>query len=254
MTPDVVVDIGNSRVKWGLCRDGRVVRMAALQSANPAAWDRKALHWELPRPARWVVTAVNSRPVNRFFDWLAARGDEHISIAGHDEIGLPLAVDEPNAVGTDRLFSALAAVRRAAPGSPVATISVGTALTVDFVGPDGVFLGGMIAPGPRTMAKSLRDYTDRLPLIDPEPQLLCDHCGKNTIDAIQIGIQRAIVGAAVDAVLMFDLEVGHLASVFVTGGGYRYFASDDFADESRKIVLDPRLTLDGIRLAAEALP
>ena len=254
MTPDVVVDIGNSRMKWGLCRDGRIARMASLQVGNPLAWDRKAAQWELPRGTRWVVTAVNSNPIIPFFDWMAARGDVSASIAGHDEIGLPLSVDEPKQVGTDRLFTALAAVRRVPPGCPVATINVGTAMTVDFVNTDGIFIGGLIVPGPQTMAKSLHDYTDRLPLVDAKSWWKYDYCGKNTADAIRIGITAALIGAADDAVMSFEHDMKQPVAVFVTGGGRHYFSTDDFAADTREVVIDPRLTLDGIRIAAEALP
>ena len=199
MTPDVVVDIGNSRMKWGRCRDGRIDRMASLQSANPLAWDRKASQWKLPRGTRWVVTAVNSNPIIPFFDWTKARGDEVASIADHEEIPLPLAVDEPKQVGTDRLLTALAAVRRTPVGTPVVTVSVGTAMTINFVSAAGVFLGGQILPGPRTMARSLRDHTAALPLVEAEPMLLTEHCGKNTKDAILTGINSAITGAVFNA-------------------------------------------------------
>lgn len=254
MTPDVVVDIGNTRMKWGLCRDGRVQRMGALQPGNPDAWTAKAERWQLPRGTRWVVTAVNSNPIIPFFDWMKARGDISTSIAGHEEIGLPLSVDEPNRVGTDRLFTALAALRRVPVGCPIATINVGTAMTVDFVNPDGAFIGGLIVPGPRTMAKSLRRYTDRLPLVETQPWFSTDYCGKNTVDAIQIGLTVALVGAADQALLSFAYDMKEPVSVFITGGGYRYFSGESFAADTREIVLDPLLTLDGIRIAAEALP
>jgi type III pantothenate kinase len=253
VTPDVVVDIGNTRMKWGLCHNGRIQRMASLQSLNADAWTAKAERWELPPGTRWVVTSVNSDPMVPFCDWATARGDTLTGIA-NEEIGLLVAVDEPAKVGADRLFTALAAVRRSPVGCPVVTINVGTALVIDYVGPDGVFRGGVIMPGPRTMAKSLRDYTARLPLVEPEPQGLTDYCGKNTTDAIQIGIQLAVLGAAEEAVFAFANEVAQPVSVYVTGGGYRYFGSYDFLADTREIVLDPRLTLDGIRIAAEALP
>jgi type III pantothenate kinase len=254
VTPDVVVDIGNSRMKWGLCRDGRIDRMAALQPGNPDSWSAKAKEWKLKHSTRWVVTAVNSNPIIPFFDWMKARGDTSASIAGHDEIGLPMSVDRPEQVGTDRLFTALAAVRRVPQGCPVVTINVGTAMTVDFVNTDGVFIGGLIMPGPQTMARSLRRYTDRLPLVEAEPQLSTDYCGKNTIDAIQIGITVALAGAADQAILSFQYDMEQPVSVFITGGGFRYFSGETFAADTREIVLDPRLTLDGIRIAAENLP
>jgi type III pantothenate kinase len=251
--PDVVVDIGNTRMKWGLCRNERIERMAAVQSLNPDAWTAKAEQWNLPRGAQWVVTFVNTTPLVPFVEWLKSRSDT-IECIVNNEIGLPIAVDEPDKVGIDRLFTALAAVHRVPPGCPVATINVGTAMTVDFVNTDGVFIGGLIMPGPQTMAKSLRRYTDRLPLVEAEPQGLLDYCGKNTVDAIQIGIQLALVGAADEAILSFAYDMKEPVSIFITGGGYRYFAGEEFAADTREIVRDPRLTLDGIRIAAEALP
>jgi type III pantothenate kinase len=145
VTPDVVVDIGNTRMKWGLCRDGRISRMAAVQSLNPDAWTARAERWQLAPGTQWVVTCVNPKPVIPFFEWARARGDSINGIAGHEEIGLPLAVDQPDRVGTDRLFNALAAVRRAPTGTPVIAISVGTAMTIDFVSAEGVFLFGFVA-------------------------------------------------------------------------------------------------------------
>ena len=41
---------------------------------------------------------------------------------------------------------------------------------------------------------------------------------------------------------------------FVTGGDSRYLSVDDFPDGVTELVFDSRLTLDGIRIAAEALP
>jgi type III pantothenate kinase len=254
VTPDVVVDIGNTRMKWGLCRDGRVARMAAIQSLNPDAWTAKAERWGLARGTRWVVTSVNPKPVLPFFEWAKARGDTLRGIAVHEEIGLPVAVDQPERVGSDRLFNALAAVRRAPAGTPLVTVSVGTAMTIDFVSADGVFLGGQILPGPRTMARSLRDYTAALPFIEAEPAPLTDYCGKNTTDAINCGINSAIAGAVFNATWSFCDDVKRPAWAFVTGGDVRYLSADHFPDGVTELVFDPRLTLEGIRLAAEALP
>ena len=43
VTPDVVVDIGNSRMKWGRCADGRVAEMVvACRSTIRDAWAEQA--------------------------------------------------------------------------------------------------------------------------------------------------------------------------------------------------------------------
>jgi len=253
VTPDVVVDIGNTRMKWGLVRDGKIARMAAVQALNPDAWTAKAARWNLQPGTKWVLTCVNPKPVLPFFQWAEARGDTVKGIASHEEIGLPLAVDQPERVGTDRLFNALVATRRA-PGVPVVTVSVGTAVTVDFTSAEGVFLGGQILPGPQSMARSLRDYTAALPLVEAAPMVMSDYCGKNTTDAILSGINSAITGAVFNAVWPFCDEVGVPVRAFLTGGGADFLTADDFPDGVEDLTFDPRLTLDGIRIAAEGLP
>ena len=62
MTPDVVVDIGNSRIKWGVCRDDRVVDVVRLPLDDEAAWE--AALGKLPPPQsfarHWAVASGNS--------------------------------------------------------------------------------------------------------------------------------------------------------------------------------------------------
>ena len=84
--------------------------------------------------------------------------------------------------------------------------------------------------------------------------LMTAYRGKNTVEAIQIGIQLAIVGAAEEAVFGFASDCKEPPTVFITGGERHYFGSWEFVAEVREIITHPTLTLEGIRIAAEALP
>src|SRR5207253_1387552 len=44
MTPDIVVDIGNTHIKWGLCGPDGIRNMARLD-AKPRAWDDCLTLW-----------------------------------------------------------------------------------------------------------------------------------------------------------------------------------------------------------------
>ena len=164
------------------------------------------------------------------------------------------AVEEPELIGTDRLLTALAAWKRTPRSRPVVAINVGTAMTIDFVEADGLHRGGAILPGPRLMAKSLHDHTAKLPLveIDPEPPILL--WGPNTEEAIELGIANAILGAADQMVWDWAAKRSLATWVYVTGGDAGYFRGFVFTADVGGFVIDPTLTLDGIRLAAEALP
>jgi type III pantothenate kinase len=254
VTPDVVVDIGNSRMKWGRClptvADGG---SASLPLDDLNAWDDQAEAWGVGPSAWWAVASVNPPALNAFKKWRRTKGGNWAVFDRPRLLPIKTQLDDPDSAGIDRLLGALAASRRVPGGGPLVVVSVGTAMTIDCVDAVGVFLGGAILPGPWMMARALREQTAKLPLVDPQPELMTAYRGKNTTEAIQIGIQLAIVGAAEEAVFAFTSEVGQPVSVFITGGGSHYFGSWDFVADTREIVIDPLLTLEGIRIAAEAL-
>ncbi|OWK36645.1 type III pantothenate kinase [Fimbriiglobus ruber] len=268
MTPDVVVDVGNSRIKWGWCRDGRVAEMAAFVHDDPVGWKRQLPLWNLTPSARWAVAGVVPAEVRRLCDWLSSRGFEPQLITnelffdddwdeeldGPRSLGFVTRVDEPARIGTDRLLNALAARDRAPDTCSAVALSVGTAITLDFVEPDGTHVGGAILPGPRLMAKSLRDYTAKLPEIAINPVLPTAVWGANTEDAIALGIANAVLGAADQMIWDWAARCAKPPWVFATGGDVGYFRGFVFTADLGGFVIDPHLTLDGIRLAARALP
>jgi type III pantothenate kinase len=97
--------------------------------------------------------------------------------------GLPVLVDNPREVGTDRIANALAAVHLY--GAPCLVVDVGTAVTIDVVSPAGAFIGGVIAPGIETATDALGNAAAqlrRVELIRPRTVV-----AKNTVEALQSG-------------------------------------------------------------------
>jgi len=253
MTPDVVVDIGNSRMKWGRCAGSRVAEMVSLPLDDEDAWTAELA--KLPPPhehsRKWAVASVNRPALLRFIGWTYDRGG---SVVFEDHVGVPLhlAVDAPEQVGVDRLLAALAAHCRASPHAAV-VISAGTAITIDLVDAKGVFQGGVILPGPRLMAESLHASTAKLPQVEADTLPAVVAPGKNTEDAIRAGIRAAIVGACI---LLVNHYADHAETpwVFITGGAAGDLGGFQFGQRFAGTRFVPTLTLDGIRIAAEALP
>jgi type III pantothenate kinase len=252
VTPDVVVDIGNSRMKWGRCAGGAVAEMVSLALDDASAWQEQLARWGLAPPHAWVIASVNPAVAYRFEDWLIDRGERVLNLDVHRDVPVGYAVDAPEQVGIDRVLSALAAHCLAHP-HPAVVVSVGTAVTIDLIDAKGVFQGGVIFPGPRLMAQSLNDHTAKLPLVDAGSLPTVVAPGKNTNDAILAGIRAAVVGAAV-------LLVNHYADqaeapwVFVTGGAAGDLSRFHFGKRFKGTRFVPTLTLEGIRIVAEALP
>src|SRR5207248_11358972 len=105
--------------------------------------------------------------------------------------GLPIVldVDEPLTVGADRLINTLAASRLFKRDAIV--VDLGTATTFDCITADGVFLGGVIAPGVMMMAEALSRKTAKLPAT--ELVLPTKVIGRRTEENIRAGV---IFGAA----------------------------------------------------------
>lgn len=259
MTPDVVVDIGNSRIKWGRCEGGRVAEMVSLAGDDPAGWEQQLGRWRLSGPVRWATASVHPARRDAFTAWVTARGDTLRTIT-HSDIRLQIDVEEPTRVGIDRLLNAVAgratfADEPLAPGTHVVVIDIGSAMTIDLLWQNHVFSGGAILPGPWMMARALHEFTAKLPLIDPRTAEPAPAFGRNTTQAMQSGIQEAILGAAV--AFIRDLR-GHSAdarpAVIATGGGHDFLRRLPHFVEVEALAVVPELTLEGIRIAAEVLP
>lgn len=244
MNPDVVVDVGNSRVKWGLCRDDRVAEVVSL-SGNPTDWQEQQDRWQLTGQHRWVLSGVQPQHCRELADWLTQHGQTVLLLHSPDQLPLTTNLAQPEKAGIDRLLNAVAANRRRHAEHAALIVDAGSAITVDVVNESGTFCGGAILPGLRLMAQSLHDYTALLPLvkIDDKPSPL----GTDTITAMKVGIYWSAVGA-VEKLLHLQKATGKV-DVFLTGGDAPLLATG----LDHPVTLWPEMTLEGVRLSARNL-
>ena len=166
-----------------------------------------------------------------------------------------ILVEKPHRVGIDRLLNAVAAKDRIQRQTSIFIIDAGSAVTVDWVDEEGDFRGGAIFPGIQMMAKALRDNTAALPLlcIDTDPKKANPPLpGTSSASAMTAGIYWAVAGGikAILRQLVASAGASRKREVFLTGGNARYLAPV----MDPEVHVWPEMTLEGIRLAAEALP
>jgi type III pantothenate kinase len=244
---DVVVDVGNTRIKWGRCEAGMVAGVAALPPEDPAAWERQLLDWGPSPPRTWTVTGVHPARRDRLAGWLRQRG-ERVHVLDFARL-LPLTVEleHPDRVGIDRLLNAVAGNARRRPGVAAVIVDAGSAVTVDHVDAEGAFRGGAILPGLRLMTRALHDYTALLPLVEirePPPKV-----GASTTAAVQAGVFWSLLGGIVVLAGANIPPSGEL-DLFFTGGDAALLA----AQMPVAVQVWPEMTLEGVRLEAAALP
>src|SRR5437763_382181 len=112
MIPNVVADIGNTRIKCGRCTAGAVADTRTLPPEDSSAWQRQLEHWDLPRPARWTVASVQPERCDRLVAWLRRRGDNVLELRSADQLPLRVLLEHPDWAGIDRLLDGVAANTR----------------------------------------------------------------------------------------------------------------------------------------------
>jgi type III pantothenate kinase len=103
------------------------------------------------------------------------------------------------------------------------------------------------------MARALHAHTAALPLVEVRPKP-CTGPGLNTEDAICNGINMAVVGGVDALILQIAASCVNSPTIFLTGGDAAPFRYTLAAAMNFRFYVRPLLTLEGIRLAAEALP
>jgi type III pantothenate kinase len=249
MTPDIVVDVGNTAIKWGRCSAGRVTEICSLPPDSPDAWREQAATWKLRAPSAWVIAGVHPARRDRLAGWLRERGDSVLVIDDPGPLPLKVLLARPDYVGIDRLLDAVAANSRRTLGRAAVIVDAGSAVTVDWVDETGAFRGGAILPGLRLMAQALHDHTALLPL-EPPPSAPPVLPGTDTRAAIRAGIYWAVAGGVAALVAEYGKLSQARPQVFLTGGDIPALLPA-WGGEGQHW---SEMTLEGIRLAAESLP
>lgn len=253
--PDVVVDIGNSRVKFCRVKNGKLeLPVRGLPAKDLASWERLATDWGPAGAQSWAVASTDPDRLRQFVAWAESRGERVTAIDAPRKVPIGVSVDEPDRVGIDRLLNAVAARAAVRPGEPAIVVDAGSAVTVDLLHEQGSFAGGVIFPGLRLMAVSLREYTAALPLVDATAAVPPGPPGTNTRAAIHLGLMYAITGGVDAVVREMAIRCTTAPRLFLTGGDMTpqlaglMQSRHQFRSEIR-----PALTLDGILRAAELL-
>lgn len=249
MKLDMVVDVGNTRIKWGQCGLDAVARSVSLPPDGTEAWAAQLTAWQVSGPLTWAVSGSHPRRRDSLIDWLKGRGQRVWLLEASEQLPLKVAVPHPNWVGIDRLLNAVAVNSRRERGTPAVVADAGSAVTVDWVDSEGVFAGGTIFPGLRLMANALHDYTALLPVVEiqtPIPPLP----GTSTRAAMEAGVYYAVVGGIHHLISLLAAQSPQKPAVFLTGGD----AALLLPGLEDKAIWWPHMTLEGMRLSAEAQP
>jgi type III pantothenate kinase len=236
----VVVDVGNTRVKWGLCSSAQVWSIASLPPDDTQAWQQQWHEWKLQRPQEWIVSGVHPQRRDALVAWLQERSDEVLVLASYKLLPIRVELPDPEKVGIDRLLNAVAANRRRQENVAAILVDAGSAVTVDYVDGSGAFRGGAIFPGFRVMAQGLHEHTAQLPVVAMDEGVLPP--GTSTTHAIQAGVYHAVLGGIERLIVEYQHRFPAVFEIFLTGGDAKLFS----ARLHHPVHYWPEMTLEGI--------
>ncbi len=237
----LIIDVGNTCLKWALLEAMAVAAWDAAQAPLAAPWSTSGAlaHHELAtlRMALaqvelngCLISNVAAQQVQVELEAMLRdhtpdlRIEKFVSSAAC--AGLSNAYLEPQKLGSDRFASAIAA-HALFSDQALVVATCGTATTVDAVNARGEFVGGMIAPGLQVMAASLAKNTAQLPDITDliKSEAVHDVFGRRTDMAIASGCLHAQVGLILSALLALREEQAVSApavQLLISGGAAPY--------------------------------
>lgn len=213
---NLIVDIGNTRVKLAVFDGGRPIDERQVERLLPAMIDELKVHY--PALRRAIVSSTRG-DTEEVAELLRQRLSEVVSFTPQTPVPIGNAYRTPETLGRDRLAAAVGAAELFR-GRNVLIFDFGTALTIDLVTADGVYRGGSISPGMRTRFRALHDYTACLPLCDATDDVL--PWGDATRSAVEQGVMNGMTYEIEGHIARMREKFADLCVIF-TGGDAKFF-------------------------------
>lgn len=195
----LLLDIGNTRLKWAQAEAGRLGPVQAVAHAGDPVSALQALP-QIKAPV-WLASVLDASLNAQVLDALSRQygADVHQAKAESECLGLHSGYRQAHRLGVDRWLAMLGIWHQRRDAFCV--VSAGTALTFDAVDRHGRHLGGLIAPGIRAMERATLGSTRFETHVLPEPEAPAlgadtEHCVAQGALHAGLGlIERAAAGA-----------------------------------------------------------
>ncbi len=246
-------DVGNTETVLGLFDGDRLVDHWRIATHAERTVDELGLLVRnLIRESGFTADAVSGAAIGSVVPPMTPRlvemcerhlGAQPVIVDARSDLPIRLDVDEPLSVGADRIANTLAATRLY--HRDTIAVDLGTATTFDCISADGVFVGGVIAPGVNTGAETLVRRTARLPRIELEAEP-ATVIGRRTDTALASGIFYGAVDAIDGIVRRIREEWRRPGALVVATGGLAPMLGPQCRTVDR---VEPYLTLYGLHFA-----
>jgi type III pantothenate kinase len=245
---NLLIDLGNSRLKWAQHGPGPWRSDAVPLDSEKNFGALLETAWrKIDKPQRVIVCSVSGPERLRAVEqWAQTRWSvaAHVVLPQAQQLGVKNLYRRPEQLGADRWAALIGA--RGLTASAACVVDAGTAVTVEALSAKGEFLGGAIFPGLRLLRDSLARGTESLPRVTGNAT---DCLGRSTDEAIAAGTLFGLAGAVERLIDEYRRSLGEPVEIFLTGGD----ATALTAHMRIKTTPVPDLVLQGLARIADSL-
>ena len=247
----LLVDIGNSRVKWARLGPDGLGQQSASSYAGWTEVDWRAALFAGGRVERVLAASVARPAAAAALDAAASRATgrpAQFVATTRAAAGVLNGYANPGLLGVDRWLAVIGSYARV--GGACVVADIGTAATIDVVSGDGRHQGGYIVPGQRLMVTALLGSTGDLAAHHAASGTAGTHAGfaDNTREAIERGCRLSLAALVDRSLSEAELSLGERCRLLLTGGG----AAEVLPELRRAAEHVPDLVLRGLAELARA--
>lgn len=236
-----LIDIGNTSATYATASKGRILASGPIEIDKIPEKIKKKAKSGLKNKNIVIISSVVPNLTDFIVSEINARGSFEVLILGKDiQIPLRSKYKKSKKLGIDRKINAYGAIT--SHKTPCLVFDFGTALTCDLIDENGVFLGGLIIPGPATSLRSLLHHTALLPKVFQLKKESGRPYGRNTHECLQHGIIQAYAAMTDGLIAKLSREFRRKPHVIITGG----FSSFIGKIMGSKAEINPRHTVEAM--------
>lgn len=237
MSINLCIDWGNTSVKASVFQDERLVGIKAFPGADAEAEIASLINTH--KPVKAILASVTNHPAS-VEDMVKGQVKSYIKLDGNTRLPVMSAYATPETLGADRLALAVGAWA-VYPEKNTLIVNAGTCITYNFTQKNKTFRGGAISPGLHMRLKAMHEFTDKLPLVPVEGELIL--LGYDTATCMRSGAVYGIA-AEIDGIVNEYASQYQDFNAILTGGDAAFFAGK----LKSKIFADSELLSRGLNL------
>ena len=225
---NLVIDIGNSLVKYAVFSGNEIIELKKMEIENEALIKNLL--------SEYKIKSIIISSVRKERDWNF--NIRTIVLSEKTKLPITLQYKTPQTLGNDRIANVVA-VTSLYKNKNILVIDAGTCITFDFIDNNSCYHGGRISPGLNMRYKSLNEFTSNLPKlsITKDFTLFGDNTNSSIITGVQMGIISEIEG------FISDLKKEKEDLIVILTGGDTFFFENNLKNG---IFADPNLVLKGL--------